>query len=228
MISAYILEEWWTVKRCVRKDGRLTFLLEDDSGILISSFRAPLPVPEVKVKHESGAIRRVYSDAPGYWPKFIRKAKPVKIRPWDFLCKTSAAVLVMSANSTRCLTINHPTNLSLPGGKSAPGGESPIDTAIRELREETGFQLDSSALIDVRAFDDGFGREVTFFLTVATDPGSVPNLEDSVPGTSDEFPEGIPCWAPLRELVGERSQARVLHGQLFAEVIPIIARLQLD
>ena len=61
----------------------------------------------------------------------------------------STVLVVSESNPSRVLVVRHkkiPKMLVIPGGKSEQG-ESCLDTAVRELREETGVHLSSSALI---------------------------------------------------------------------------------
>jgi 8-oxo-dGTP pyrophosphatase MutT (NUDIX family) len=89
--------------------------------------------------------------------------------------------------------VSAPASLEIPAGKLDVPGESPLETAQRELREEIGKQ--AASWRDIFAFytSPGFSDERAW-LFLATD------LSDSEPGELDEDEriEVVP-W-PLREL----------------------------
>jgi 8-oxo-dGTP pyrophosphatase MutT (NUDIX family) len=89
--------------------------------------------------------------------------------------------------------VSAPASLEIPAGKLDVPGESPLETAQRELREEIGKQAASWREIFAFYTSPGFSDERAW-LFLATD------LSDSEPGELDEDEriEVVP-W-PLREL----------------------------
>ncbi|WP_425040613.1 NUDIX domain-containing protein [Primorskyibacter sp. S187A] len=57
--------------------------------------------------------------------------------------------------------IPYPDRLDIPGGEREPG-ETPEETAVREIREEIGLELDVSLMKDGRTYEGPFGRSWFF------------------------------------------------------------------
>lgn len=80
----------------------------------------------------------------------------------------AACVLVVNTENNTVLAVsrkNDPTKFGIIGGKIDPG-ETSLDAAVREMREETGYEVSPADLISVfkrYKDDDGFTTE-TFLL----------------------------------------------------------------
>lgn len=93
---------------------------------------------------------------------------------------------------------NDPGLWTLPGG-GMEFGEHPEETLVREVREETGLQVEAVKLlkIDSRTFsvahgDAADGHSLRFFYTVKRTGGS---LRDEPKGSTDRA-----RWTPLRDV----------------------------
>ena len=88
--------------------------------------------------------------------------------------------------------VHNPHNVGLPGGKHEPArGESIYECAVRELREETGYIMQTPTFGDiVFARYDGY-RTVTFAVSTG------------VTGDMRQSEEGIVAWLPAHETYAE-------------------------
>lgn len=76
---------------------------------------------------------------------------------------TSYGVIVFDEND--CVLLCHATNKSfwdLPKGEGNPG-ESPLEAALRETKEETGLTLDADRLVDLGESNLASDKKVHFF-----------------------------------------------------------------
>jgi 8-oxo-dGTP pyrophosphatase MutT (NUDIX family) len=88
-------------------------------------------------------------------------------------------------------------HIAFPGGREEPGDASPLDTAVRETFEETGFDLRESALL-LGALDDLYPRAVRLpAVVVRPFVFLVPEIEEPV--LSLEVAESF--WVPLGVLL---------------------------
>lgn len=73
-------------------------------------------------------------------------------------------MVIWHANSLLLVLTSYRRQLDLPGG-GIGRGETPLAAAVRELREETGIEVEPSALVDLGEvrFVDG-SRRITVFL----------------------------------------------------------------
>ena len=68
--------------------------------------------------------------------------------------------------------IPFPGSWCIPGGMLEPG-ESPVDCAVREIREEMGLTFAAADLHLVAAQQRSYGYEHTFWTTVDVDPAAI-------------------------------------------------------
>ena len=109
---------------------------------------------------------------------------------------------------------NDPGLWTLPGG-GMEFGEHPEETLVREVREETGLQVEPGKLlkIDSRTFsvdrgDAADGHSLRFFYTVRRTGG---NLRDEAKGSTDRAK-----WTPLRDV------PHLPHADIVAQAMDLV------
>lgn len=94
--------------------------------------------------------------------------------PW------AAVVVVISGPHVLAVARDfHPTDLNFPGGRADPGDKTPMQTAVRELYEETGIRAQTLELLDRW---DHNGRPTYAYLATVWK------------GRPRSSPEGKACW----------------------------------
>lgn len=114
---------------------------------------------------------------------------------------------------------NDPGVWTLPGG-GMEFGEHPEETLVREVREETGYQVEAGRLlkIDSRTFsvergDAADGHSLRFFYTVRRTGGG---LRDEPKGSTDRA-----RWIPLHEV------ERLPHADIVALAMALVREHEL-
>ena len=101
----------------------------------------------------------------------------------------------------------HWPGLAFPGGH-VEKGETMIESAIREVREETGLTMIDPRLVGIRQFINGNGNRYIVFLYRA----------DTYSGTLRDSEEGMVRWVPLSEITEENSARGFMSSlRLFRE-----------
>lgn len=107
---------------------------------------------------------------------------------------------------------------ALPGGHVDPG-EHDIDTAARELREETGLDVTTADLTEVGTYRapgrDPRGRYVSFAWLAVLDRPTTPTAGDDA---SDAH------WWPVDQLLREPERLAFDHAQILRDAIAHIRR----
>lgn len=98
----------------------------------------------------------------------------------------------------------------MPFGKGEPG-ETPMETAIRETREETGILVTEARQLYSRQLDDGT-QAVTY-------------LALSYHGEATSSAEGYTAWRPMWFLCGEDGRFRDYNSDLMAVLLKDYLRL---
>lgn len=105
---------------------------------------------------------------------------------------------VLAEEAGMYLVVHGPKGLCLPGGKPSPG-ETPEETALRELYEETGYSADLRPLATIVA-DNGVQTHVFF--------------TDALRGRAVASYEGIPCWVAAHQLIEQGVRFPLLNRRI--------------
>jgi len=98
----------------------------------------------------------------------------------EWVRKATGSAVVMTDPSGRVLLLRRaypPFDWVLPGG-NAEAGESPVETATREVEEETGVKVELERMTGVYYQDDHQAGEFIHFVFAASLPDDVPIRPD--------------------------------------------------
>ena len=113
-----------------------------------------------------------------------------------------AAAVVLDSRA-RVLLVRHTyghLNWELPGGMSEPG-ESAVDTALRELREETGLRASADRMTGIYFEPETDAHHFVFACTLeaAADPSPAsPEISDCAYWSASALPRPISTFTVLR------------------------------
>jgi 8-oxo-dGTP pyrophosphatase MutT (NUDIX family) len=117
----------------------------------------------------------------------------------------AAVAIVRAARPLDCLLLMRRTeresdswsgHWSFPGGRREPADADPLDTALRELREECGLTLSGDAMVEARPHAVA-RRRVPPFLLVAP---FVFRIEEQLPVVPDPREAAEAAWIPMATL----------------------------
>jgi 8-oxo-dGTP pyrophosphatase MutT (NUDIX family) len=177
--------------------------LVDNVGQVPEAFRRRLPpdvLAMVTVAKATASLRNDGRDA----AVLVLFSGPPSGQPNSELPDEVDLLLTVRASTLR----HHAGQAAFPGGASDPGDHGPVDTALREAREETGIDIDRLHPLATmeRTFIAPSGFHVVPVLAYSADPGPV--------AVVDQAETAIVARVPLRAFINPANRLMVYRDSL--------------
>jgi 8-oxo-dGTP pyrophosphatase MutT (NUDIX family) len=177
--------------------------LVDNVGCVPAAYRRRLPadvLAMVTAANATAALRRGGRDA----AVLVLFSGPESAGSGDRMPDDADLLLTVRASTLR----HHAGQAAFPGGATDPGDAGPVDTALREAREETG--IEATRLRPLATLDKMFiapsGFHVVPVLAYSPDPGPV--------SVVDEAETAIVARVPVRAFVNPKNRLMVYRSTL--------------
>ena len=175
--------------------------LVDNVGHVPAAFRRRVPadvLAMVAAANAKAALTRSGRDA----AVLVLFSGPLSARPGGGLPEDADLLLTVRAATLR----HHAGQAAFPGGAADPEDIGPVETALREAREETG--VDAARLRPLATLDKTFippsGFHVIPVLAYSADPGPLSVMDESETSTVTRV--------PLRAFVNPENRLMVYRG----------------
>lgn len=177
--------------------------LVDNVGQVPEAFRRRLPadvLAMVTAAKVTASLRKDGRDA----AVLVLFSGPPSDQPNSDLPEDVDLLLTVRASTLR----HHAGQAAFPGGASDPGDHGPVDTALREAREETGIDIDRLHPLATmeRTFIAPSGFHVVPVLAYSADPGPV--------AVVDQAETAIVARVPLRAFINPANRLMVYRDSL--------------
>ena len=177
--------------------------LVDNVGQVPEAFRRRLPadvLAMVTAAKATASLRKDGRDA----AVLVLFSGPPSDQPNSDLPEDVDLLLTVRASTLR----HHAGQAAFPGGASDPGDHGPVDTALREAREETGIDVDRLHPLATmeRTFIAPSGFHVVPVLAYSADPGPV--------AVVDHAETAIVARVPLRAFINPVNRLMVYRDSL--------------
>jgi 8-oxo-dGTP pyrophosphatase MutT (NUDIX family) len=177
--------------------------LVDNVGQVPEAFRRRLPadvLAMVTVAKATASLRNDGREA----AVLVLFSGPPSAQPNTELPDEVDLLLTVRASTLR----HHAGQAAFPGGASDPGDHGPVDTALREAREETGIDIDRLHPLATmeRTFIAPSGFHVVPVLAYSADPGPV--------AVVDQAETAIVARVPLRAFINPANRLMVYRDSL--------------
>ena len=177
--------------------------LVDNVGQVPEAFRRRLPadvLAMVTAAKATASLRKDRRDA----AVLVLFSGPPSDQPNSDLPEDADLLLTVRASTLR----HHAGQAAFPGGASDPGDHGPVDTALREAREETGIDIDRLHPLATmeRTFIAPSGFHVVTVLAYSADPGPV--------AVVDQAETAIVARVPLRAFINPANRLMVYRDSL--------------
>jgi len=177
--------------------------LVDNVGQVPEAFRRRLPadvLAMVTVAKATASLRNDGRDA----AVLVLFSAPPSAQNNSELPEEVDLLLTVRASTLR----HHAGQAAFPGGASDPGDHGPVDTALREAREETGIDIDRLHPLATmeRTFIAPSGFHVVPVLAYSADPGPV--------AVVDQAETAIVARVPLRAFINPANRLMVYRDSL--------------
>lgn len=182
--------------------------LVDNVAAIPDAYRRRLPADVLAMvtahAEASGASSRAANRDAAVLVLFSGPAKGPEYGPADGVPEGADLLVTVRASTLR----HHAGQAAFPGGASDPGDRGPVDTALREAREETGIdvtRLHPLATME-RTFIPPSGFHVVPVLAYSPDPGPV--------AVVNHAETAIVARIPLRAFINPANRLMVYRGDL--------------
>jgi 8-oxo-dGTP pyrophosphatase MutT (NUDIX family) len=177
--------------------------LVDNVGQVPEAFRRRLPadvLAMVTAAKATASLRKDGRDA----AVLVLFSGPPSDQPNSDLPEDVDLLLTVRASTLR----HHAGQAAFPGGASDPGDHGPVDTALREAREETGIDVDRLHPLATmeRTFIAPSGFHVVPVLAYSADPGPI--------AVVDQAETAIVARVPLRAFINPANRLMVYRDSL--------------
>ena len=177
--------------------------LVDNVGQVPEAFRRRLPadvLAMVTAAKATASLRKDGRDA----AVLVLFSGPPSDPPNSDLPEDVDLLLTVRASTLR----HHAGQAAFPGGASDPGDHGPVDTALREAREETGIDVDRLHPLATmeRTFIAPSGFHVVPVLAYSADPGPV--------AVVDQAETAVVARVPLRAFINPANRLMVYRDSL--------------
>ena len=132
--------------------------------------------------------------------------------------KVSCAVLITDGNRfLTCIPYGKKDKRDLPKGQMDPG-ETPVQTAVREVFEETGLEIDPNALDDLGRYPYSQDKDLHLFMLETQELPDIDTLECS--STFEMYGKCVPEMIGFEYLTFEQMRGKLYNGiyQILEEI----------
>jgi 8-oxo-dGTP pyrophosphatase MutT (NUDIX family) len=177
--------------------------LVDNVGQVPEAFRRRLPADVLAMVTAAKATASLHKDGRDA-AVLVLFSGPPSDQPNSDLPEDVDLLLTVRASTLR----HHAGQAAFPGGASDPGDHGPVDTALREAREETGIDIDRLHPLATmeRTFIAPSGFHVVPVLAYSADPGPV--------AVVDQAETAIVARVPLRAFINPANRLMVYRDSL--------------
>jgi 8-oxo-dGTP pyrophosphatase MutT (NUDIX family) len=177
--------------------------LVDNVGQVPEAFRRRLPADVLAMVTAAKATASLHKDGRDAAVLVLFSGPPSDQSNSD-LPEDVDLLLTVRASTLR----HHAGQAAFPGGASDPGDHGPVDTALREAREETGIDIDRLHPLATmeRTFIAPSGFHVVPVLAYSADPGPV--------AVVDQAETAIVARVPLRAFINPANRLMVYRDSL--------------
>jgi len=123
----------------------------------------------------------------------------------------------------------HPTGLySIPGGETKPSDRDTMDTIVREIREETGLEIDKANLDPLAHYDFDLGgkrgkRQVSVDLYACEVTDKIKTNVNLDEIRTESF-ETIPVWVKIEDFILGKYTITYTSGNFLEDIIKYLKR----